>query len=106
VVRILHDDSIRKPRVLQFFREYFDYDRAGSVCKDAKALVRGGGDANALLHYRAMVGMTANTDRLVELILEEDMMLLRSMRALTICSGTTSSICAWNLKPIQPILLP
>ena len=29
VARILQDDSIRKPRVLQFFREYFDYDRAG-----------------------------------------------------------------------------
>ncbi|MEK6237931.1 MAG: DUF1588 domain-containing protein, partial [Planctomycetales bacterium] len=68
--RILQDDSIRKPRVLQFFREYFDYDRAGAVCKDTKALTSAGG--NVKNHYRAMFGMTANTDRLIELILAED----------------------------------
>jgi len=72
VDRILADDSIRKPRVLQFFREYFDYDRAGTVCKDTKALVSAGGDAKAETYYRAMFGMTASTDRLVELILQED----------------------------------
>ena len=72
VARILQDDSIRKPRVLQFFREYFDYDRAGSVCKDTKALTSAGGDAKGTTHYRAMFGMTASTDRLIELILEED----------------------------------
>ncbi len=72
VARILQDDSIRKPRVLQFFREFFDYDRAGRICKDAKALVDAGGETNTQNHYRAMFGMTANTDRLVELILQED----------------------------------
>ena len=72
VARILQDDSIRKPRVLQFFREFFDYDRAGHICKDAKALVSAGGETNTQNHYRAMFGMTANTDRLVELILQED----------------------------------
>ena len=72
VARILADDSIRKPRVLQFFREYFDYDRAGSICKDTKALASAGGNARGTTHYRAMHGMTASTDRLVELILEED----------------------------------
>ncbi|WP_231745709.1 DUF1588 domain-containing protein [Rosistilla oblonga] len=70
--RILADDSIRKPRVLQFFREFFDYDRAGHVCKDNKALISAGGEFNAEKHYRAMFAMTANTDRLVELILQED----------------------------------
>ncbi len=72
VARLLDDDSIRKPRLLQFFREYFDYDRAGGVCKDAKALVNSGGNPKAEAHYRAMFGMTANTDRLIELILEKD----------------------------------
>ncbi len=72
VARILNDDSIRKPRVLQFFREYLDYDRAGGVCKDARALVNAGGDVKAENHYRAMFGMTANTDRLVEIILDQD----------------------------------
>lgn len=70
VTRILNDDSIRKPRVLQFFREYFDYDRAGTVCKDTKALIRAGGQPNT--YYRTMFAMTASTDRLVELVLEED----------------------------------
>ena len=70
--RILADDSIRKPRVLQFFREFFDYDRAGHVCKDNKALISAGGEFNAEKHYRAMFAMTANTDRLIELILQED----------------------------------
>ncbi|MGB4711792.1 MAG: DUF1588 domain-containing protein [Fuerstiella sp.] len=72
VNRILHDDSIRKPRLLQFFREFLDYDRAGKVCKDGRALIQAGGEANSQNHYRAMFGMTANTDRLIELILQED----------------------------------
>jgi hypothetical protein len=70
VARILQDDSIRKPRVLQFFREYFDYDRAGSICKDTQALTSAGGDAKS--YYRTMFGMTANTDHLIEVILRED----------------------------------
>ncbi len=72
VTRILNDECIRKPRVLQFFREYFDYDRAGGVCKDARALINAGGDVKPESHYRAMFGMTANTDRLIEIILEQD----------------------------------
>ena len=72
VERILNDDRIRKPRVLQFFREYFDYDRAGGICKDTKALRDGGGDPNMQTYLRAMNGMSASTDRLVELVLAED----------------------------------
>ena len=79
VVRILHDDSIRKPRILQFFREYFDYERAGHICKDTQALLSAGGDVRTQNHYRAMFGMTANTDRLVELILQEDKHVLREL---------------------------
>jgi hypothetical protein len=77
VVRILADDSLRKPRVLQFFREYFDYDRAGKVCKDSKALVAAGG--NPRNYYRAMFGMTAETDYLIEQILHEDKDVLREL---------------------------
>jgi hypothetical protein len=68
--RILNDDRIRKPRMLQFFREYFDYDRAGHICKDARALIDAGGDVRT--YYRTMFRYTANTDRLIELILAED----------------------------------
>ncbi len=79
VARILEDDSIRKPRLLQFFREYFDYDRAGANCKDNQALLAAGGMPNPQNHYRAMFAMTASTDRLVELILHEDRQVLRQL---------------------------
>ena len=77
VTRILEDDQIRKPRILQFFREYFDYDRAGRICKDAAALRQAGGEEKS--HYRAMFGMTVHTDRLIELILQEDKNVLREL---------------------------
>ncbi len=72
VERMLADDSIRKPRIMRFFREYFDYDLGGYICKDAKSLnetgVRSMGDS----HYGAMFDATASTDRLIELILQQD----------------------------------
>ena len=40
VQRMLADDSIRKPRILQFFREYFDYDQGGYICKDTRIFGR------------------------------------------------------------------
>ena len=60
VARILADDSLRKPRVLQFFREYFDYDRAGRICKDTTALKAAGGDSAK--YYVTMFSMSASTD--------------------------------------------
>ncbi len=72
VTRMLADDSIRKPRVLQFFRDYFDYDLAGYICKDTKALGNTGAPTRGTSHYRAMFDSAASTDRLVELVLEED----------------------------------
>ncbi|MEI6235327.1 MAG: DUF1588 domain-containing protein [Planctomycetota bacterium] len=77
VTRILNDDSIRKPRILQFFREYFDYDRAASICKDRKALERFGGHFDT--YYAAMNSMITNTDSLVELILREDKNVLKEL---------------------------
>ena len=72
VERMLADDSIRKPRVLQFFRDYFDYDHGGYICKDSKALADTGVSTRGTSHYRAMFDATASTDRLIELILQED----------------------------------
>lgn len=77
VHRILQDDSIRKPRILQFFREYFDYDRAGRICKDTTAMKAAGGDAAR--YYVTMFSMAASTDRLVELVLQEDKDVLREL---------------------------
>lgn len=71
VTRMLADESIRKPRVLQFFRDYFDYDLGGYICKDTASQNKTGAP-NGNRHYRAMFDATASTDRLVELILQED----------------------------------
>lgn len=79
VERILNDPFIRKPRLLQFFREYFDYDRAGRICKDAKALRSAGADPRDVNHYRIMFRMVTATDRLIELILEEDQDVLKEL---------------------------
>ena len=77
VARILDDESIRKPRVLQFFREYFDYDRAPAICKDRKTLEEDGGHFDT--YYASMNSMVANTDALIELILREDKNVLKEM---------------------------
>jgi len=79
VSRILADNSIRKPRVLQFFREYFDYDRAKTICKDTKALAAAGGSTRGTTHYRMLSNMTGHTDRLIELILDEDKNVLQEL---------------------------
>lgn len=77
VARILDDDSIRKPRVLQFFRDFFDYDRAPGICKDRKFLEDEGGHFDT--YYAAMLSMVANTDGLIELILREDKNVLKEL---------------------------
>ncbi|MEM7236006.1 MAG: DUF1592 domain-containing protein, partial [Planctomycetota bacterium] len=79
VERMLNDPSVRKPRVLQFFRDYFDYDHGGYICKDTKALAQAGAGARGQGHYRAMFDATASTDRLIELILEEDKDVFRQL---------------------------
>ena len=79
VARMLADDSIRKPRILQFFRDYFDYDLGGYICKDAKALAETGVNNRGSSHYLAMFDATASTDRLIELILQEDTDVLKQL---------------------------
>ncbi len=79
VQRMLSDDSIRKPRILQFFRDYFDYDLGGYICKDAKALAATGVINRGEAHYRAMFDATASTDRLIELILQDDQDVLKQL---------------------------
>lgn len=79
VERMLADDSIRKPRVLRFFRDYFDHDLGGYICKDNRALGESGAVMRGQSHYRAMFDATASTDRLIELILEEDKDVLKQL---------------------------
>jgi len=77
VSRMLADPSIRKPRVLRFFRDYFDHDLGGYICKDDKALNQTG--VGGRQHYRAMFDATASTDRLIELVLSEDKNVLKEL---------------------------
>lgn len=79
VARMLSDDGIRKPRILRFFRDFFDYDLGGYICKDNRALAETGASARGQGHYRAMFDATASTDRLVELILQEDKDVLKQL---------------------------
>jgi len=79
VTRMLDDESIRKPRVLQFFRDYFDYDLGGYICKDTRALAATGVVTRGEAHYRAMFDATASTDRLIELVLAEDSHVLKEL---------------------------
>jgi len=79
ITRMLGDDSLRKPRVLRFFRDFFDYDLGGYICKDNAALARTGVNTRGNSHYRAMFDATASTDRLIELILKKDKNVLREL---------------------------
>lgn len=86
--RILGDESIRKPRVLRFFREFFDYDLGGYICKDNRALQDTG--VNTGGHYRAMFDATASTDRLIEEIVRGDQDVLQEL--LTTQQVVTSNV--------------
>ncbi len=77
VARILNDDSIRKPRILQFFREYFDYDRAATICKTRQSIE--GQGAHYESHPAVINSMIANTDGLIEIILREDKNVLKEL---------------------------
>ena len=79
VSRMLDDESIRKPRVLRFFRDFFDYDLSGYICKDEKALASTGTPAKGASYFRAMFEATSSTDRLIELILSEDKDVLKEL---------------------------
>ncbi len=79
IVRMLEDDSIRKPRLLRFFREYFNHDIAGYICKDTRALASTGAPSRESAHFRAMFDGMASTDRLIEMILENDHDVLKEL---------------------------
>jgi len=79
LARMLEDEGLRKPRVLRFFRDFFDYDLGGYICKDNAALARTGVSSRGTSHYRAMFDATASTDRLIELILEKDKDVLKEL---------------------------
>ena len=77
VTRILNDETIRKPRILQFFREYFEYDRAATICKTRQSIE--GQGAHYESHPAVINSMIANTDGLIEIILREDKNVLKEL---------------------------
>ena len=83
VTRMLADDSIRKPRLLRFFRDFFDHDLGGYVCKDTTELAKAGpvvfANSKVVGYYFGMFTAAASTDRLIELILQEDQDVLREL---------------------------
>ena len=89
VQRMLADDRIRKPRILRFFRDYFDYDLAGYICKDSKALAQTGLHNRGGAYYFSLFDATASTDRLIELVLKDDKDVLK--RLLT----TDKAVVTW-----------
>lgn len=68
VERILEDPGIPKPRILQFFREYFEYGTAIDVFKDQLLFV----------HHDAQV-LVNDTDQLILSILATDREVLREL---------------------------
>ena len=79
VTRIMDDGSIRKPRILRFFQEYFDYHRAPSICKDTKSLKAVGVQTEGNQYNLQMNYLVSETDRLIEYILESDRDVLREL---------------------------
>ncbi|MEI7823294.1 MAG: DUF1588 domain-containing protein, partial [Verrucomicrobiota bacterium] len=84
VVRILHDKAIEKPRLLQFFREYFGYHAAKEVFKDAETLQR------LLPPFGTRVNLNGSpnfnveffvndTDQLIRWVVREDKDVLRQL---------------------------
>jgi len=67
--RILDDPKIEKPRILKFFREYFDYKRAADVFKDKPT--------DRIKHVPAV--LVSDTDRLVLHIVNADKDVFREL---------------------------
>ncbi len=69
VRRILDDPKVEKPRLLRFFREYFEYHRAADVFKDKPA--------DKIKHVPQV--LVSDTDRLVLYVLANDRDVLREL---------------------------
>lgn len=68
VERLLADKKTSKPRILEFFREYFDYPAAVDVFKDE----------NLFKDHEPGV-LVSDTDRLVEYVLKQDQDVLKTL---------------------------
>ena len=92
VERIFATEKILKPRIMRFFREYFEYDRAKDVFKDKKLNE----------HHRADI-LVRDTEFLINWILDRDQNVLQELLT------TTKSFVNYSYdskrkttKPAQP----
>ncbi|MDB4419373.1 DUF1588 domain-containing protein [bacterium] len=91
VMRIMDDGSIRKPRILRFFQEYFDYHRAPVICKDTDSLKKVGVHDTGNQYNLKMNYLVSETDRLIEYILEADRQVLYEL--------LTTNECVVRVRP-------
>lgn len=68
VQRLLNDPKTKKPRILRFFREYFEYPSAVDVFKEQKEFK----------HHRAQT-LVNDTDQLIQYFIDKDKDILREL---------------------------
>jgi hypothetical protein len=88
VERILADQTIAKPRVVRFFRDYFGYGTAPDVFKDQRTL-----RANGIKGWTPMFFVT-DADRLVAWVVARDQDVLKELL-------TTNQTFALTFDPLQ-----
>ena len=91
VTRIMDDGSIRKPRILRFFQEYFDYHRAPLICKDTDSLKKVGVHDTGNQYNLKVNYLVSETDRLIEYVLEADRQVLYEL--------LTTNECVVRVRP-------
>ncbi len=79
LTRMLADESIRKPRICAFSAISSITTWRATSARTTPRSRRPASPPGATSHYRAMFDATASTDRLIELILEEDKDVLRAV---------------------------
>ncbi len=93
VQRILDDPKIKKPRLLRFFQEYFEYHRAPDVFKDKPT--------DKIKHVPQV--LVSDTDRLILHILEQDKDVLRELLT-TRLSFVNYNTKVDKTKPDRPLI--
>lgn len=82
VRRLLADDSIEKPRILRFFRDYFGYEKIYDVFKDEERFV-GAYNPHRVVStryiYRVPGKISKEADLLVEWVLDKDRDVLETL---------------------------
>ncbi len=107
VERLLDDDAIPKPRLLGFFHEYFNYTKAVDIFKCQTTLKELGIPVRG--DYQPSV-YVADTDRLIESILQDDKHVLRelltSTRMFVLSNRTPASARTTSEKRLREKALP